>query len=247
METLTVPMRKKLSVEVSEKFILLSNQFQVDKNTSLEERVTLLLTRDLIRLGWRLKSNHKKALELKPPDNYDKDTIKIAMSYARNEVIERNYRWIDRHIELGRSNLALGRDVLKSEVYAKIEICETEEQHNIFRILRYYWSSPSSDYIGRRIRLLIRDEGVKGNPVIGIAALGSSIIHIPDRDKWIGWDTNTRSHRIIYMMDAYVIGALPPYNYLLGGSLYRIFWLRMNYANTTGKNTKIGKLSSRGE
>ena len=67
--------------------------------------------------------------------------------------------------------------------------------------------------------MLIRDDGIKGSPVIGIAALGSSIIHIPDRDKWIGWDTATRTERIIYMMDAYVLGALPPYNHLLGGKL----------------------------
>ena len=60
---------------------------------------------------------------------------------------------------------------------------------------------------------------MKGNPIIGIAALGSSIIHIHDRDKWIGWDTKTRTNRIIYMMDAYIVGAMPPYNYLLGGKL----------------------------
>ncbi len=60
---------------------------------------------------------------------------------------------------------------------------------------------------------------MKGSPTIGIAALGSSIIHIHDRDKWIGWNTKTRTNRIIYMMDAYVVGAMPPYNYLLGGKL----------------------------
>ena len=50
-------------------------------------------------------------------------------------------------------------------------------------------------------------------------ALGSSIIHIPDRDTWIGWDKATRTKNLVYAMDAYVLGALPPYNYLLGGKL----------------------------
>jgi hypothetical protein len=49
--------------------------------------------------------------------------------------------------------------------------------------------------------------------------LGSPIIHIPERDKFIGWDKETRTKNLIYTMDAYVIGALPPYNYLLGGKL----------------------------
>jgi len=141
------------------------------------------------------------------------------MAYSRNEIIERNNIWIKGHLDLARINLAPGNDVLKSKICPRIEVCETQEQHDIFRIFRYYWSSPSSDYVGRRIRLLIRDDGITGSPIIGIAALGSSIIHIPDRDKWIGWDKKTRTNRIIYMMDAYVIGALPPYTYLLGGKL----------------------------
>lgn len=189
------------------------------KNISLEERVTLLLIRDLVRLGWRLKTNSSKSFELVPPTDYEKHVVKEAMAYSRNEALERNIQWIKNHLDLGRANLTTGKEMLKSSIYPRIEICETQEQHDIFRIFRYYWSSPASDYVGRRIRLLIRDDGIKNSPVIGIAALGSSIIHIPDRDKWIGWDTKTRTKRIIYMMDAYVIGAMPPYNYLLGGKL----------------------------
>jgi hypothetical protein len=73
--------------------------------------------------------------------------------------------------------------------------------------------------VGRRIRLLIRDSALPNKPLIGIAALGSPIIHIPERDSFLGWDKKTRTKNIIYAMDAYVIGALPPYNYLLGGKL----------------------------
>jgi len=76
---------------------------------------------------------------------------------------------------------------------------------------------------------------VKGSPIIGIAALGSSIIHIHDRDRWIGWDINTRTKRIIYMMDAYVVGAMPPYNYLLGGKLVS-FILASNELRAIHKN-----------
>jgi hypothetical protein len=198
----------------------LSYQFPIiEEETPIEERVTLLLVRDLLRLGWRMKSNSKKSLELIPPKHYGKKVIKAAMAYSRNEVIERNSNWINNHIELARNNLSSGIDVLKAEIRPRIEVCETQTQHDLFRIFRYYWSSPSSDYVGRRIRLLIRDDGIKGCPIIGIAALGSSIIHIPDRDRWIGWDKETRTDKIVYMMDAYVVGALPPYNYLLGGKL----------------------------
>ncbi len=220
MSILTVPTRGKFYTGSSEKsllpFLCLSS---AEKSISIEERVTLLLVRDLVRVGWRLKSSSRKSFELVPPDNYDKDVIKEAMAYSRNEIIGRNAFWIQKHLKLGQANLATGEDVLKSDISPRVEICETAQENDLFRIFRYYWSSSASEYVGRRIRLLIRDDGIKGSPIIGIAALGSSIIHIPDRDKWIGWDTETRTKQIIYMMDAYVIGAMPPYNYLLGGKL----------------------------
>ena len=217
MNLLTIPTTRRVALQSP--FLPAVRPTINTKKTSLEERVTLLLTHDLIRLGWRLHSNTNKSFELAAPQAYSKDIIKQAMAYSRNTFIGRNEAWIKEHIELGRKNLAGGESVLISKIKPHIEICETKEQHDLFRLFRYYWSSPSSDYVGRRMRLIIRDDGVKGSPVMGIAAIGSSIIHIPDRDEWIGWDTKTRSENLISMMDAYVIGALPPYNELLGGKL----------------------------
>jgi len=220
--TLTVPTtsnNRLLSRILEEPSFAIYQPSLIPEDLPLEQRVPLLLVRDLLRLGWHLRSNQNQSLELVPPANYDKPIIRAAMAYSRNQIIGQNKAWIESHIDLARSNLAPGVDVLKSEIRPRIEVCQTETQHNTFRIFRYFWSSPSSDYVGRRIRLLVRDDGLKDSPVIGIAALGSSIIHIPDRDNWIGWDKKIRSNRIIYMMDAYVIGAMPPYNHLLGGKL----------------------------
>lgn len=183
-----------------------------------EERVKLLLVRDLFRLNWSIKKSRNK-LVISPPGYYNKEIIRQSMSVLRQEILRKNREWIEKHIDLAKNNLAQGKDVLKSEISPRIEICKTQKQHNLFRIFRYYWSSPYSEYVGRRIRLLIRDDGIDNSPIIGIAALGSSIIHIPDRDRWISWDKETRTNNIVYTMDAYVLGALPPYNYLLGGKL----------------------------
>jgi len=183
-----------------------------------EERVKLLLVRDLFRLNWSIEKSRNK-LVISPPSYYNKEIIRQSMSVLRQEILRNNREWIEKHIDLAKKNLAQGKDTLKSEISPLIEICKTQKQHDLFRIFRYYWSSPYSEYVGRRIRLLIRDEGIDSSPIIGIAALGSSIIHIPDRDKWIGWDKEIRTNNIVYTMDAYVLGALPPYNYLLGGKL----------------------------
>lgn len=188
------------------------------KGKSPKQRVKLLILRDLMNLDWDIKFGKRK-IEVFPPEEYDKETIKQAMSVKRGEIINANRQWIDKKIEFARKNLASGYDVMCSKIDPIIEVCETQKQMDLFRIFRYYWSSPYSDYVGRRIKLLIRDRALPNKPVIGIAALGSPIIHIPERDEFIGWNKTTRTKNLIYTMDAFVIGALPPYNYLLGGKL----------------------------
>ncbi len=191
------------------------------KETAIEEQVVNSIRRDLERLNWKFKlpTNKNSYPTLVPPENYDKETIRNSMSFKRDEIIVKHRKWIDKNIDFARNNLAKGIDVLISEIDPIIEVCETEKQHRLFRILRYYWSSPYSEYVGRRIKLIIRDRALPNRPIIGIAALGSPIIHIPERDDFIGWDKNTRTKNLIYTLDAYVIGALPPYNNLLGGKL----------------------------
>lgn len=184
----------------------------------LEEKVRLLIFRDLFRLNWKWKVLDNSII-CTPPDNYDKNVIKKAMAIKREEIINANLEWIIKHQKVAKENLVDGINVLRSKIIPVIEECKTQEQHDIFRIFRYYWSSPYSEYVGRRIKLIIRDAALPKKPVIGIAALGSPIIHIPERDDWIGWDTKTRTENLNYTMDAYVIGSLPPYNYLLGGKL----------------------------
>lgn len=185
---------------------------------SLEEQVKVMILRDLLRLNWQVNF-HKNRIEVIPPAYYDKEVIKQSMSIRRSEIISRDRGWIEKHLDRARRNLAHGYQALGSPIEPIVEICETRKQHDLFRLFRYYWSSPYSEYVGRRIRLIIRDAAVKNHPVIGIAALGSPIIHIPERDDFIGWDKKTRTEKLVYLMDAYVVGALPPYNLLLGGKL----------------------------
>ena len=185
---------------------------------SAEERVRLLIVRDLLRLGWEVSFRADRVL-ITPPACYDKQVVKDSMQIKRQVSLSKYTNWIEEHSNLSRVHLADGSRVWKSRIEPVIEVCKTQEQLNIFRFFRFYWSSPYSEYVGRRIKMLVRDNALPQKPLIGIAALGSSIVHIPDRDKWIKWDTKCRTKNLVYTMDAYVLGALPPYNHLLGGKL----------------------------
>jgi len=185
---------------------------------SIEEKIKILILRDLLRLDWNIDFD-TNMVNLTPPESYDKNIIRASMEFKRQEIIHKNLNWLSSHFHVARENLAKGIDAFNSKIDPIIEVCETKKQLDLFRICRFYWSSPYSDYVGRRIKLLIRDNSLPNKPLIGIAALGSSIIHIPDRDNWIGWDTKARTENLVYTMDAYVLGAMPPYSYLLGGKL----------------------------
>ena len=147
---------------------------------------------DLLNLNWHIEFDKNKIV-IKPPEYYDKEIIRQSMGIKRAEIIKNNRAWINKHLNLARQNLADGASVLQSKIKPIFEVCEKEKQHRLFRILRYYWSSPYSDYVGRRIKIIIRDSALPNQPVIGIAAIGSPIIHIPERDDFIGWDKETRT------------------------------------------------------
>jgi len=62
---------------------------------------------------------------------------------------------------------------------------------DIWRYFRHTWVNMYRSVPGRNLMILVRDRAMPGHPVIGIAALASSVIQQSIRDKWIGWDSDT--------------------------------------------------------
>lgn len=59
---------------------------------------------------------------------------------------------------------------------------------DIWRYFRYTWLTPARSVPGRSMNILIRDAAIESHPIIGIAALSSSIVQQSQRDRLIGWD-----------------------------------------------------------
>lgn len=60
--------------------------------------------------------------------------------------------------------------------------------NDIWRYFRYTWVNPPQSVPGRSLRFLVRDRAAQNHPVIGLAALGSSMAQQTVRDQWIGWE-----------------------------------------------------------
>ena len=67
---------------------------------------------------------------------------------------------------------------------------------DIWRYFRYTWLTPARSVPGRSMMILIRDAAHEMHPVIGIAALSSSIVQQSTRDHEIGWDKASVLHEI---------------------------------------------------
>jgi hypothetical protein len=63
--------------------------------------------------------------------------------------------------------------------------------NEIWRYFRHTWVNIYRSVPGRNLMVLVRDRAFPNHPVIGIAALASSVIQQSIRDKWIGWDSDT--------------------------------------------------------
>ncbi|MEQ1761022.1 MAG: Druantia anti-phage system protein DruA [Vicinamibacterales bacterium] len=62
---------------------------------------------------------------------------------------------------------------------------------DIWRYFRHTWSNQYTSTPGRSLPILIRDRAAPNHPVIGIASIGSAVVQIAERDKWIGWQTSS--------------------------------------------------------
>lgn len=60
---------------------------------------------------------------------------------------------------------------------------------DIWRYFRHTWSNQYTSTPGRTLMILIRDRAASFHPVIGIAALGSAVVQLAERDDWIGWQS----------------------------------------------------------
>ncbi len=95
-------------------------------------------------------------------------------------------------------------EALSNIVKPYIQIIEPNEKceqtglilSDIWRYFRHTWINEYKSLPGRSMSILVRDAAAPNHPVIGIAALGSSVAQQTCRDEWIGWDGETFIERL---------------------------------------------------
>lgn len=202
------------------------------REASLKRR----LRRHLTKLGF-----HKNTDGLLEIAGSGKDVIRSLHASQRSDRLSQNRDFIKEHSAVLLKYFATGRDVDPSKISPFLQRVHSDtKESDLFRLAALTWSVPVSNGFGRRVRYLVWDK--HNEKLIGLIAIGDPVFNLSVRDNLIGWNSDARGERLVNVMDAYVLGAIAPYNILLGGKLvaclvrtreiYNDF--QQTYGNTTG-------------
>ena len=177
------------------------------------ENLKFRITASLKRQGFELRDG-----QFSLPSILDKHKLRELHTESVHQKIElRKNGLIRRELSLLK-RFASGEEVVPEEIHPElIEVKPGSDEEFLFRYATLHWSIPVSSGYGRRIRFLVIDTNT--GKLMGLFGLGDPVFSLKDRDSWIGWNHEDRRQRLHHVVDAYVLGAVPPYSFLLGGKL----------------------------
>ena len=153
-----------------------------------------------------------------PDEDLSKESIRHIHRFHREVAQQRIRRALGKNMDPFLEEIANGDEVDPVRVCPElVEARSDARSGKLFRFASLLWSIPVSQGYGRRLRYLVKDRS--NGKLIGIFALGDPVFNLRVRDEWIGWNQADRRERLVNLMDAYVVGAVPPYASLLGGKL----------------------------
>jgi hypothetical protein len=155
---------------------------------------------------------------LTPPETVDKNELRSLHSAAVRHRLDRAEPYL-RNVEprlLDR--VANGYEVIPESINPRlVQVYPRSEEELLFRYISLHWSIPVSSGYGRRLRFLVMDQ--QNNKVMGAFGLGDPVFNVGARDSAIGWNREAKKARLHNVMEAFLVGAVPPYSYLLAGKL----------------------------
>ena len=151
------------------------------------------------------------------PEGQTKALARRLHEPAKRVELERRQDWLLRNLPRYIPFFADGHEVEPEMIRPMLLEVEEKWQHELFRIARLTWSLPYSKGFGRRLAYLVIDQ--YNGKLIGILRLQSPPLSFPTRDRLFDYPDGRKTELVNQTMDIQTLGALPPYNRLLGGKL----------------------------
>ena len=149
-----------------------------------------------------------------------KDAIRKLHEHAVRERREASHKSLSHKEPALLQNLIKPSAVTVGNIRPQLRLVDDRRSHSaqLWRWASLHWSIPVSAGYGRRLRFLVTDAN-HNDALIGVIGLGDPVFALSARDSWIQWNKANRCSRLACVMDAFVLGAAPPYDILLGTKL----------------------------
>ena len=199
---------------------------------------------DLSQQGWIFEIQDNDLFLRMEADNVDdKRMLRYRLSAERNAQFKTaSVAAFVRKMEAAKTyngktvsieNLIGNADALMERIRNGYQVCEPYVQlvtndrdeytgyklKDIWRYFRYTWSIPYKTMPGRNLYYLVRDRLQAEHPVIGIFALGNSVLNLTVRDDDIGWTVEAIKTEMSRKME--------------------VSYCTQNLSETDGKNVKV--------
>lgn len=156
--------------------------------------------------------------QIKLPPDLDKRRIRELHKMAIQHKIDNAGIELKRKEKILIQFIASGKEINPQKIKpCLVEVSPNSLDELLFRYASLHWSIPVSSGYGRRLRFLVMD--AYHEKLIGLIGLGDPVFSLKARDEWVKWGHEEKRQRLRYVMDAFVLGAVPPYSYLLCGKL----------------------------
>ena len=205
------------------------NGIIVDDNNIEDQKYksALNILIDLVQQGWQLEvHNGQLFLKMSAQDSVDKGYIRFRLSSERKaqfqdesvmrfvEKMEATKQYNNQQISIrnliGSSDALIDKIKNGDEPIVRPYIQLISHQKDVYtgywlsdiwRYFRYTWAIPYKTMPGRNLFYLVRDAAQPFHPIIGIFALGNSVLNLTVRDDEIGWTVEAISKQLLRKKD----------------------------------------------
>ena len=209
----------------------------MNRETAIQSSLKRQINRILRSQGYDIS---KGVLSLAKADRED---LRQTHALAKKERIAGKTSFIRDHTTFIRDHMIDGRDLRVEDISPQlIPVVAESHWEKLFRWWNFvWWSMPYEAAYGRQMRYIVWDQHHEA--VIGLIGLHSPILSWAPRDRHLGLPAAERDYWVNQSMSAQRVGAVPPYNGVLGGKLVAMLMasdtLRKDFRRKYFKKTTV--------
>lgn len=153
------------------------------------------------------------------PSGTSKRTYKRIQRFAKDEQVAKYKSFLIEHFETIKNFCKDGLDIIPENIKLELREIKPDSFENI--VARWWnlmwWNLPYQHPYGRQLKFILWD--IAHDIPFGLIYLQSPILRMSVRDKTLGIPKDSLDYWVNMSLSAQRVGALPPYNELLGGKM----------------------------